>query len=386
MSVGSMKKINIIGSAFVFGFASQMSVASALTTTNFKGMNSPEKTASRSLIEIPSAYIEGVRNKNRRNYTMLYTSCDYIIQNYYDRLDACSDDFECNPSDIPFPSTTQPIFQFYDGQPYFNSIFSNDDESNLVKTLYGSCKFEPRKSSYLSKNQARTEKGWMSILFNPSHSQWSSYHKRFLRLPAQSVVTASQGLSAFDPSMGVKRCGYDGVSNVTNGDYKQGGLISASNGISNTNKHYESLDYVIAGGSLAQNLGISTNANIDIKRLITDSLVGELHPTTPMIVGECNSRCTDPAFEVYSVPDRQAEFNLKKLSMGASQADSWYVKKIYDFKQSPDEVMPDGVLFAEEVKVNRNSVDEFGTTRTDYSLVLPGGALFGYQGQSFWVR
>lgn len=338
------------------------------------------KTSNRVIAQVPSAYLYGV--KGVRDYTLVYNSCDFIIQNYYDQVDACSREPDCYPSSIPFPSTTQPVFQIYDG--YYSgiaqSVIANDEGVSPVREFYGQCKFEPR-TGYSS----RTEKGWTKVGFNPANSQWDDTKGRFLMEPAQSVVTASEGMAMTNPSLGIARCGYDGLSNVSGADYRQNGYIKASNNITSGISWTEQLDYIVAGKSLRNNLGLySTTRTLNVKDIFTSGLKGELDPSTPMIVGECNSSCTDPSFEVYSIPSSISNLSNKLTGGLASQQNSWAIKKIT--QSSPKNIMPDAVLFKNETVSPPPPTNQYGQKVVQTDMVLPGGALFGYTSQFFWVR
>lgn len=342
------------------------------------------KTSSQVVKNIPNAYLYGVKGK--RNLTLVYNSCDYIIQNYYDNLDTCSREDDCSTFSIPFPSNTQPIFQIYD-QYYSNPAFANEDDNKPLKEFYGTCKFEPRKGySAFGGNKTRTEKGWLKVGFNPTNSSWNNEKHKFTFSPAQSVVTASEGTAMFDASFGVGRCGYDGVSNVTNGDYRNSAMISSGNDISRPITWRESLDYIVAGQALNGNLGIySTSSSFDLKNVLMSNLKGQLDSSTPMIVGECNSSCVDPSFEVYSIPSESSNSSISMTKGFSSQENVWSVKKINSFK-TPREAMPDAVLFKDETVMKKPGLNQYGQQIFGNDKVLPGGSLFGYVSQYFFIR
>lgn len=332
---------------------------------------------------VHNAYVYGVNRTYPADYQVIYRSCDSIIRDYYTSLDACRHDMDCDAYSIPFPSTQQILFQVYG---------INGNRDNALVSYKGECRYKTRELNsdyYTYPNQKRTEKGWTKVTFNPASAYWSNQNQRFLGKTIQSVVTTSESISLFNPEKGVKKCGYDGISNVKDGNYLKDGFFSAKNDVSDpsTMEHYENLDYVIAGQSLRQNLGIySKTDKFSLKNIIVSSLFGEITPDSPQIAGECNSMCTDPGFEVYRVPDRN-NIKLEALTRNmAAAANKWGVVEFTNFKRNPRSAIPDGVLFRDEVKINRTKKDADGNTYTQYDLVLPGGALFGYKNQSFWLR
>lgn len=340
--------------------------------------SSNPKTVSKVIIPAFNAIIPGIMSSGG-NYSIIYTSCDFILQNHYDEIDACNADFECSKS-IPFPSTTQPLLQVFGAG--FGSAFNDNYQSSEVKPVkqaFGECKFEPRTHAYSN----RSEKAWTKVLFSPTHSYWDPYDKKFLSKP-QSVVTSTPAASMGNANLGVWSCGPDGVSSVTDGAYKQPSYLlrDVHTNVTSAGQDIQDLEYIIAGWPLSNLLGVYTAQPIKGREAILSQFKGELHESTPMIAGECNTLCIDPAYEVYSNPTGNS--GGKKLTEGAAEKGSWYVKKFTKFASAND-ALPSRVRFTDESAKPERSVNEFGQTNFE-DYFIPGGALFGYSKQEIWIR
>ena len=354
---------------------------STISSNSFSASNDIlPKTSSVVAVEIKDAYLmygNGSNPSKRDDYTLFYTPCQYVLEDYYDSLDNCLGKMDCKTK--PFPNDSHLFFKIY-RQSDLNSPNYDDEPLVPIKKIYGQCKFEKRING-----EKRTEKAWTKVIFSPPNSQWDSVQQNFIQKPAQSVITSAPAQAIGDYSYtagGV--CGYDGFSNVTDAKYREPKFVSMNNGISSAESlsAYAPLDYIIAGQSLVANLGISTESDLDIKTIILDQMVGEIKPENAMIAGDCNASCVVPAYEAYTV---DKDKNVRLLTPEASHEGKWGMVEYQKF-ESPQEMLPDYAVFTSEVKIEEAGNNEYGQKQFTGDLFLPGGAIFGYKTQELWVR
>lgn len=338
---------------------------------NFGGH--PDRTATPTAFEVKKTFIYDYKVNGPRDYIIEFNSCQSIIEEYYDQVEVCSNDLDCGTFP-PFPSNTQTVLRAFD-----KSRWADDDSMSnsyyLAKSATVQCKFEARELDRRQRGPAlfpasRTEKGWTPVEIITSQT---GIDKNLNVINPKNITAVTAALSSPDSNTGVWMCGNDGVSGISNANYPIAGYLSSNTPVmQGGNTFIDSLSYRIGKQFIDRPFNVWKQGSKEgYKSEILKGFIGELHPQSAMIAGECNSACTDPAWEVYAL--NSANQTLK-LTKGASKKGEWAVTAYQEFKNQKDYFLPSAVLFSLEA-VKESSYD-----------FLPGGSYFGYKSNVIYAR
>lgn len=343
-----------------------------LTTSisaNANGLEHPSRTATPLSFEVKNSFISHYFAKGPRDYIVRLDTCQSIIEDYYDAVEECHRDYECQ-AEPSFPSNTQSVLKVYD-----KSKWADDDDIyagyKIARTAKTQCIFEKRKGArYYPRN--RTEKGWTKIDIVASGSRNNNKGQLIERRYATAVTAA---LSSPDSNTGIWMCGSDGVTGYKGNIPVNGQLATSTPVVKGANRFKDLMQYQIGGEYLNRPFDLwNKNKNNGFKSILMQGFIGKIHPSSSMLAGDCNSSCTDPAWEVYALNNSET----KKISLtpGASGSHKWAVHKYNDFTKKRAFFLPGKIEFTQEVKKPPGSEYDF----------LPGGAFFGYNSNSIFVR
>ncbi len=332
----------------------------------------PDRTVLPTSFEAKKTFIYGYQTRGPRDFIVEFNSCQSIIESYYDALEDCSRDLDCDT--IPFPSNTQTVLKAFDK----SRLIDNDSMSRsyyLARSANVQCKFEARESRQDRREpilfpSSRTEKGWTPIEVVTSQT---GVDKNLNIVNPQNITAVTASLSSPDSKTGVWMCGNDGVSGTSNANYPVSGFLSSKTPVMQSgNTFVDSMNYRIGKQFIDRPFSArKPGAANGYKSEILKGFIGELRPESSMIAGECNSACVDPAWEVYALNEKSQPL---KLTKGASEAGRWTVTAYQDFKKQKDYFLPAKVLFSLET-AKPNSYD-----------FLPGGSYFGYKSNVIYAR
>lgn len=330
------------------------------------GLEHPPRTSSPITIELEKAFVHGIKSSRPRSgLYFTFQSCQSLIEKYYDELEDCHRDYECDG--IPkLESGMHTVYSVRDSRYSHIGAF----EQEPLVTAKAMCKFEYREQGNHLFPLKRTEKGWTEIKLRRTTTHLD---KKGRVMDDQSVTAITAANTDPSTKNGIWMCGADGYSNVKNGQYTVTGMLTSPSPVNNRVDEYnESIYYQIAGYDMESPLFIFEESSMrNFKSFLMKGFIGELHPDTPQIAGDCNSSCNEKAWEVYIHGENNSFSHLTK---GASEKNSWRINQFNDFKKSPDLMLPKSVTFTQEVN-----------TQNSYSF-LPGGAIFGFKQQSIYAR
>lgn len=331
---------------------------------------SPERTVSQIQFEVNS-YLFNYVTTSPRPFIIQVNSCQSIIENYYDELERCHSSVHCDEPP-PFPATRQALIVALDKSRYKDSDGGIGIGNYYVaREAIGECIFEPRVGPTLYPTE-RTEKGWTPVEIVTDQTRMD---EDFNIILPQKVTAVTASLSSKASNTGIWMCGPDIESGIS--DFPVSGFLSSSTPvIEGGNKVIKSMQYRIGKEFIDRPFNLwEEGSRVNYSAYVLQAFVGEIHPETPMMAGDCNSSCVDPAWEVYALSHVSSNKTMQ-LTKGASTPNSWKISKYTNFTENKEFFLPSKILFTQEAQKEAGDLYSF----------LPGGSYFGYKKSIIYVR